>query len=149
MSKVKIPDEDEIFKKYKIKLKARDKFCGYMSPDVKQVKKLLQARKIDEDKIDELAEKIVKGMDISDEVEEEEISKILTFERDESGNCLVRERHIKGLIKEVSRMLHLTKRRGFKGFINHAISVKPESIVITKGGEPVKEVDGRFRRTGM
>lgn len=127
---------DVPYVKYSVKLTIRDRVLANVPTDFGAFKYIAKAQLEKEGKtptpeeIDERVKEISKDMQVD---EETVVEKVVQSFFDDEG-LYVRERNIKGLLKECGRMLNI---RGYREAINHGVFVKPEKIYYTSGGEKI------------
>lgn len=131
---------DVPYVKYSVKLTIRDRVLANVPTDFGAFRYIAKAQLEREGKtatpeeIEERVKEISKDMDVD---EETLVEKVVQSFFDDEG-LYIRERNIKGLLKECGRMLNI---RGYREAINHGVFVKPEKIYYTADGDKIKQAD--------
>jgi len=138
-----------VWKKYDVVIRVRDRLVANLPTSFGALKHVAKRQLLEEGKeklTEEDVELRAEELEAELPVEAEEV--LLAFRRDEKGLYLV-EGNIKGLLKDVGRIMRL---RGYRDAINHGVFVKPERIYLLRREEPegeakpIKEADGVFRK---
>jgi len=144
-----------VWKKYDVVIRVRDRLMANLPTSFGALKHIAK-RQLLEEKKEPTEEEIelrageleAELPEVPEEGEEKKEEVVLVFRRDENGLYLV-EGNIKGLLKDVGRMIRL---RGYRDAINHGVFVKPEKIYLLRREEPegeakpIKEADGIYRK---
>jgi len=133
-----------VWKKYDVVIRVRNRLVANLPTSFGALKHVAKKQLIEEgeetpteEQIEERAEEL--ESELPTETTEEVL---LAFRRDQEGLYIV-EGNIKGLLKDVGRVMRI---RGYRDAINHGVFVKPEKIYLTRNGEPIKEADGVFKK---
>jgi len=132
---------------YDVVIRVRDRLVANLPTSYKALKHVAKKQLIDEgeerpteEEIELRAEEL--QAELPPEAPETTEEVLLAFRKDEEGLYLV-EGNIKGLLKDVGRVMRL---RGYRDAINHGVFVKPEKIYLTRNEKPIKEADGVFTK---
>jgi len=129
-------DEMELYKKYRVKIKFRDKILGGIPKNPEMIKGWLAGRKVPKEEINERAEKI------AEEVQATEEEKAWTGFKSDKKGIYIEPRQIRAMLKEAAFVKRMTRTPGFRDSINHGLFIKPEKIYLTRDGKEIKEPDG-------
>lgn len=135
---------DELFVKYLVKLKVRDRVLANLPTDFKALKYIAKAQLEKEGRSGTTRDIAERVQELEEELPWGEEEVVQSFLRDREG-MFIRERNIKGLLKECARVCRI---RGYREAINHGVFVKPEKIYFRRNGKSITKVDGR-KETGI
>jgi len=129
---------------YKVKLKFRDKVLANL-PSTFEPLPFIARRQLEDEGVKVTEEALTERVgELEEEIGVEQPVTKLVFPSNGKG-LYIKERNIKGHLKEVGRML---KIRGIREAVNHGTHITPEKIYFIKNGEPVKKPDGEHQ-TGI
>jgi len=129
---------------YKVKIKFRNRVLANLPSSFEPLPFIAKRQLMDEGV--EVTEETLRERieELEGEIGAEQVVTKLIFPSDSTG-LYIKERNVKGHLKEVGKVL---KIRGVRDAVNHGLHVQPDKIYFMRGNEVLKRPDGECQ-TGI